>query len=96
MTEEDAKTRWCPFSRVSCSGGPIEGNHAANRRATGGSISPEYLCIASACMAWRWALVERTSDDSGQPVETWPDLMPFHPKGTLLTRHGICGLAGKP
>lgn len=63
MTEQEAKTTWCPFARgITDNGG--------NRMAYGGA-TPEpgerdcydeyaaemanlYPCIGSACMAWRW------------------------------------------
>lgn len=48
MTEEEAKTKWCPHARV------LEGyaeRTSANRTAEG---KPAGLCIGSGCMAWRW------------------------------------------
>jgi len=47
MTEDDAKTKWCPWARAPLHGGV--GHIAINR--------PERCdsrCIASGCMAWRW------------------------------------------
>ena len=62
MTEEEAKTRWCPFAR------PVFGRDgggrsfvlaAEGRKATvepdGRLRNVEQTCIASACMAWRGA-----------------------------------------
>lgn len=43
MTEAEAKTKWCPFARLSEMGGTY------NR--CGPSANLE--CIGSACMAWR-------------------------------------------
>jgi hypothetical protein len=49
MTEEEAKTKWCPFARV------LDGSAAAvaavNRDADDSEDWP--TCIGSACMAWR-------------------------------------------
>jgi hypothetical protein len=42
LTEQEAKTRWCPMARVALAGGD-----RTNRNGT-------RCCIGSACMAWRW------------------------------------------
>jgi hypothetical protein len=46
MTEEQAKTKWCPFSRNFYNQGPY------NRTPWG--IDKASMCIGSECMAWRW------------------------------------------
>lgn len=50
VTEDKAKTKWCPFARVSRNGGgnryPMD-NDLADATAFA-------RCIASDCMAWRW------------------------------------------
>jgi hypothetical protein len=80
MTEEDAKTKWCPFVRV---GHAREaGEEAFNRLCDDQGLDgddfshvPEAaLCIASACMAWRWSTPGTAPAD--QP------------------ERGYCGLAG--
>jgi hypothetical protein len=43
VTEEVARTRWCPFTRV----GEQQSGAAENRP------DGSYNCIASECMAWR-------------------------------------------
>lgn len=63
MTEEEAKRRWCPFSRVisGSKAGPIvasiqNGQAAFNRIETGPVqvVMPDgSACIGSCCMAWR-------------------------------------------
>lgn len=57
-TEEEAKTKWCPFVRfvrlndaIYSSRGPIIEPGSEN----GGALN----CTASACMAWRWDKFER-------------------------------------
>lgn len=56
MTEDEARKKWCPHVRF--------GNEAGCNRNTApeGSGGALTNCIASECMAWRWAWV------SG-----WPD-----------------------
>ena len=48
MTEDEAKTKWCPFTRC---------GEGINRTSDGsvffkGSVATP--CIGSVCMAWRW------------------------------------------
>lgn len=60
MTEDEAKTKWCPFARpgqvqpADC--GELRGNRMMNGDVDGGA-----LCIGSACMAWRWSEGKRTA-----------------------------------
>lgn len=76
-TEDEARTKWCPLVRVG-----ERASGAAENRPDG-----SYNCIASECMAWRWA----------------QKLNPNHPIGMNTTEpafiddttHGFCGLAGK-
>lgn len=56
LTEEEAKTRWCPFARavapvVDTSANVIGGTPA--NRGSGGAPDPDCRCLASGCMAWR-------------------------------------------
>ena len=60
MTAEEAKTKWCPFSRVigEADGAPAQ---SFNRGSTWddktkhwvAAVPVEARCIASECMAWR-------------------------------------------
>lgn len=64
MTEDEAKTKWCPHARM-VETGP-NGNSVARNRVTkvdaafeNPTVHADTLagaqCIASACMAWRWS-----------------------------------------
>ena len=62
MTEDEAKTKWCPFVRInSISGDQFSFNRMDMTNAKNDSL--EYRvgadleiarCIGSLCMAWRW------------------------------------------
>jgi hypothetical protein len=55
MTEEEAKTKWCPMVRfqIGTNDATWQGNAYTNR---GEVLSPpeSVMCIASDCMMWRW------------------------------------------
>lgn len=53
MTEEQARTKWCPFARYKSING-----EGINRWATDEvQLNPEPArCIASDCMAWWWII----------------------------------------
>jgi hypothetical protein len=93
MTEEEAKTKWCPFARVVMDWsedqeviGPFNRDHIIEASALSEEDNISHAtCLASACMAWRW--------DSGNPHDS-------ESKGGILLPKdlwpGHCGLAGKP
>lgn len=59
MTEEEAKTKWCPFARfvIDATTAFPMGNRfdgaASGESKVGQEAAAQCLCIASACMAWR-------------------------------------------
>lgn len=86
MTEADAKTKWCPFSRF----GVID-TVAPNRFGAGSEGSFAEIacrCIGSACMAWR----KRETAEFSAKAEA-----EFRKTGRRLEPDtGYCGLAGRP
>ena len=80
VTEEQAKTKWCPFARVPVETETLEwvvGNRA-NQTGPGGLYKGS-KCIASQCMAFRLIPIEPYADSSDPPP-----------------KRGYCGLAGTP
>ena len=50
MTEEEAKTKWCPMARTVY----MEGTNASNaNRDEDGCATHADMCLASGCMMWR-------------------------------------------
>lgn len=105
MTEDEAKTKWCPFVRI------VTGTIAADKTSQHASIQPAYnrvaeghnwafpgggCCIASACMAWRWVAIWNGSyNDTFDP--SFADGGPHStrtPNFSLSKTDGYCGLAG--
>lgn len=114
MDEATAKTKWCPFARTVEHDHQTGGNTAPrNRVQTAKGSTPSVLyaerlagtrCIASACMAWRWANdYERRWDlPADKPPEGagWQRVEAIggvaHWVRQHATPHGYCGLAGAP
>ena len=101
MTEDEAKTKWCPMAK-----GPwVE---TVNR----GRATEDCLCIASACMAWRWLplmaddayaeAVKKAANDIGDKSERRHKAAKH--VNANRTQYGLpdkpfrgyCGLAGEP
>lgn len=97
MTEEEAKTKWCPFARVVDR--QVELTAAANRW-YGNAFSSNSCCIGSACMAWRWDGWVNIMDDGSLELNEQSGQLHLMPFRTLCkngcVRVGRCGLAGKP
>jgi len=56
MTEDEAKTKWCPMARNFAT--DQNGNHGVGNRDADGPMAISN-CLASGCMAWR-VLGQRT------------------------------------
>ena len=85
FTEEEAKQRWCPFTR----GIPSGANRitAPNAEIMAMGVGP---CLGSGCMAWRWEATHifdaEALGNDGKPPGT-------REVGDV---YGRCGLAGTP
>ena len=65
MTEDDAKTKWCPFTRttqITEYAGAVAVNRLVER--DGRKAAPT-VCIASGCMAWRWVHPQHDEEAEG-------------------------------
>ncbi len=62
MTEDEARTKWCPFARIA-DGEPGEAV-SVNRPEPYGTVPH---CLASVCMAWRWHML---SGVTSAPVQS--------------------------
>ena len=84
ITESEAKTKWCPFSRVGFQGGASVNRHPMDYypgRPSEGVVE-DTRCIASGCMAWRVAEGVVPNGKAG-------------PKHVADVSQGYCGLAQK-
>lgn len=82
MTEDEAKTKWCPSARSLPEGSEGSGNRwPKNDDDTPNEFADHNACIGSACMAWRWSGAFPLPDDPPAISERY---------------NGYCGLAGKP
>lgn len=106
MTEDEAKTKWCPFSRVGYPGGDMS-SASPNRTVIGtDTLNGANFCIASACMAWRWDEAKRTAafleavqahmQTQKPPNFNMATQVVYAEKGGQFERvEGYCGLAGQ-
>ena len=82
-SEVDARTKWCPLSRMGSSDNRTVFDDTFNRAGNiRGVAAPGTRCIASECMMWRW-VTTNIGDGSGGTVES-------------SDTHGYCGAAGVP
>ncbi len=61
MTEEEAKTKWCPFA-LQIWKAADNNDLSMNRDGTG---VPTAFCLGSACMAWRWSAFAEGEEHAG-------------------------------
>lgn len=106
LTEEQARTKWCPKSRSIWQHG--DRAISANRKESGEYLDSD-TCLGSACMMWRWAKIP-ANYRSGLPRDGWEHITddeeladydtsePFwlEPDAERNKRRlGWCGLAGR-
>jgi hypothetical protein len=66
MTEKEAKKKWCPLSShntrdcIRC-----DGDNPSLIYTGPGKGLPEHVCIAAACMMWRWFDTKKTEGYCG-------------------------------
>jgi hypothetical protein len=67
MTEQEAKTKWCPMARCKIDHDCAD-TIAVNRWSDGAMIRGS-LCVASDCMMWRWEVPEGKATNKNE--EKW-------------------------
>lgn len=93
LSEDDAKTKWCAFSRfkfATSSDSPSSNREGGPSAGQNPWLVSGTRCLASACMAWRWGR------DAAGDVAYQVTKMPDNPGHTLNAPMGFCGLAGRP
>ncbi len=93
MTEEEAKTKWCPMLQVSAAAG-VMGTVSNRSNAFDDHSNRQGRCIGSACMAWRWDLAD--FEDRIERYEDAANIGGITDRGPVPECFGYCGLAGKP
>lgn len=83
MTEDEAKTKWCPFFRLSITATLDGGTDYVGNRESSESTRAD-KCIGSGCMAWQ------KTDNESQPYNMLDSNTPPPSKPA-----GYCGLVGK-
>lgn len=81
VTEKEARTKWCPFSRARyerAAGGLDGDTRPAINRPHLPEAFTDHACIASECMAWQWRRKFMHINDR---------------EPTLSKTEGYCGLA---
>lgn len=97
MTEEEAKTKWCPHVRSM--GDDACSSAAGNRWQTDHDDEPNLFdagnaCLGSVCMQWRWGGI--LADGTSYWTDTAADTARNATQKAGEQRLGYCGLAGKP
>jgi hypothetical protein len=104
MTEDEAKTKWCPFVRQigtlrNSQSNEVFATGSQNRGHQMGGALHNCMCIGSGCMAWRWnkdfALQEiSTGKIQKAPLPASWDGSKHFSIDVPSETEGFCGLAG--
>ena len=108
MTDKEAKTKWCPFSRIVrqdgderkfLNTGPFNRLSLENPPESAQTMCEDEncSCIGSQCMAWRWAEQKMSFSyviDIIDDLEKGDSIIANAIKNSECK--GYCGLAGKP
>lgn len=99
MTEEEAKTKWCPMSLYLHNTDSM-GNRWKQEPLDGEPYALNPIacrCISSACMFWRWKN-KRNPNWKPQRVMAYPQPHPEDAPAAYIASdtEGYCGLAGRP
>ena len=101
MTEDQAKTKWCPMFRWTASAGEWNSNRE------GGPSGKTPCCIASGCMMWRDLQGMDACTEDGPGIEwikqhrakygsSLKEAVEAKRSGKPVSGGGYCGLVGKP
>ena len=63
MTEQEAKTKWCPLNAIFTT---MTAQRMSITESVRESFMKSILCSASECMMWRWVEPSRTATDPAQ------------------------------
>ena len=65
MTENEAKTKWCPQTQVAASATSGDRSITEHKYISNRTPYEHSRCVASECMAWRWKLPHRDPPPEG-------------------------------
>lgn len=93
-TEDEASNLWCPKTRVTAgSDGQGHAEWHTNRLSHAEVHEKNFdRCIASKCMAWRWAI----SPEGVKAAKRQSFREPWAIEALKRGPTGFCGLAGRP
>jgi len=80
MTEQEARTKWCPMARSANNGVSINRTDDCENKP-----DKDCMCIASGCMMWRW---------NPEPEWVRGEDTKFGPTMKLAKKTGFCCLGG--